>query len=376
MFSGSFTDFDPLPAILKELDLPRRSEGPFHDLQLRYVRIDRDDSGHASFTASGYGEGGCFYPASTVKLPLVLATLEKLNRSGLAGLQDLLLSVAGYPGAATIAACIGKIFLVSDNDAANRLFEFVGRRELNRVLRERGYTQTRILHRFGARGTATDQAATPEVCFHRQGRLLYRQPARKEEPPAGERHGKSPDLSGDGRMDNLAGKNRTSLAELLEMIRSVMFPASMDPSRRFLLTGEDLAFLASVMCRLPAESDDPVYDGDLFAAGYAKFLLPGEDDDPAPSGVRIFSKSGWARGFLTDAAYIADSRNNVEYMLAATLRVDDDGSGGEDHYRYGEGKRLLGRLSRLIYRHELERPRKYPPDLSRYIYSFDGQDKK
>lgn len=375
MFSGGATDDELLPAVVKELDVQRPGV-PFHGLQLRYVRIDRDRSGRPSFTASAYGEGGRFYPASTVKLPLVLAALEKANRTGLAGLKDAALSVAGYPGITTMTACIRKIFLVSDNDAANRLYDFVGRQELKSALRQRGYADTLILHRFGARGAGTDQGTMPELCFHREGRLLYRQPSFEEDPAVKEPCGRPAEALPGGRGGDLTGKNRTTLAELLEMIRSVMFPGSVDAGRRFQLSEDDLALLRSAMCRLPAESVDPRYGPDAFPAGYAKFLLPGEAADPIPSGVRIFNKCGWALGFLTDAAYIADATNHAEYMLAAALRVDDDGSAGEDHYRYGEGKRLLGRLSRLIYRHELQRPKKYRSSLSRYIYSFHPRDKK
>ena len=54
-------------------------------------------------------------------------------------------SETGYP---SIAQFIRKAFLISDNDAYNRMYEFVGQREINRRLFEMGYTDMRIVRQF------------------------------------------------------------------------------------------------------------------------------------------------------------------------------------------------------------------------------------
>ena len=48
----------------------------------------------------------------------------------------------------SIAHYIRKILLVSDNDAFNRLYEFIGQQDLNQSLRQKGYLDKRIVHRL------------------------------------------------------------------------------------------------------------------------------------------------------------------------------------------------------------------------------------
>jgi hypothetical protein len=38
-----------------------------------------------------------------------------------------------------------------------------------------------------------------------------------------------------------------------------------------------------------------------------------------PEQVRVFNKVGWAYGFLTDISYVADFKNDIEFMLTATF---------------------------------------------------------
>ena len=109
-----------------------------------------------------------FNPASTVKLPLAFLALEKLN-----GLKDRIL--AGQQACYLIAVMNGqtirhadstsenqqpsighfikKAFLVSDNDAYNRLYQFVGQQTINQQLHNKGYPTVRIttaVHGFHA----------------------------------------------------------------------------------------------------------------------------------------------------------------------------------------------------------------------------------
>ena len=54
-------------------------------------------------------------------------------------------SETGYP---SIAQFIRKAFLISDNDAYNRMYEFVGQEQLNRRLKALGYRYMRIVRQF------------------------------------------------------------------------------------------------------------------------------------------------------------------------------------------------------------------------------------
>jgi hypothetical protein len=113
-----------------------------------YTQIDRDAQNNPSFQDFSYFgfPDGYFYPASTVKFPMALLALEKINELKIIGLDANSPLMIGYGrppqtavtedstsenGLPTIAHYIKKILLVSDNDAFNRLYEFMGRCDIN-----------------------------------------------------------------------------------------------------------------------------------------------------------------------------------------------------------------------------------------------------
>ncbi|HRF19672.1 MAG TPA: serine hydrolase, partial [Chitinophagaceae bacterium] len=134
-------------------------------LQVIYTRIDRTKKNKPGFTDHYFGVNAdkYFYPASTVKLPVAILTLQRLNELNIAGLDknstmytasagERLTAVANDPsaqdGRPTVAHYIKKILLVSDNDAYNRLYEFLGQEYINTSLQKMGYVHTKIIHRL------------------------------------------------------------------------------------------------------------------------------------------------------------------------------------------------------------------------------------
>ena len=74
---------------------------------------------------------------------------------------------------------------------------------------------------------------------------------------------------------------------------------------------------------------------------------------------------GNAYGFLTDAAYVVDFKNGVEFLLAATIHVNENQIFNDGIYEYDQtGYPFLAQLGQTIYVHELKRTRKNRPDLS------------
>src|SRR5690606_421871 len=138
-----------------------------YDVQIIYTQINRDDKNRPLFKSYRYrlDKDRYFYPASTVKLPAVLLAMEKINQiskkqpglsiytpmltDSLAGVQTAVYSDStAENGLPSVAQYIRKILLVSDNDAFNRLYEFIGQCELNDRLRDKGYRNVRIVHRL------------------------------------------------------------------------------------------------------------------------------------------------------------------------------------------------------------------------------------
>src|SRR5580692_2504023 len=139
---------------------------PTHnEVQILYTQIDRDENNVPHFTSYSYrlDANHYFYPASTVKLPTAIFALEKLNElnirgldkkttmktdSSFAGETKMLEDTSSVSGLPSIENYIKKILLVSDNFAYNRLYEFVGRDEINKKLKKYSLNNTRIIGRL------------------------------------------------------------------------------------------------------------------------------------------------------------------------------------------------------------------------------------
>ncbi len=69
-----------------------------------------------------------------------------------------------------------KILVVSDNDAFNRLYEFMGQQATNENLAKKGYT-LRILHRLERAGSRPNENRhTEAIRFVKGDKIVYRQP--------------------------------------------------------------------------------------------------------------------------------------------------------------------------------------------------------
>lgn len=72
-----------------------------------------------------------------------------------------------------------------------------------------------------------------------------------------------------------------------------------------------------------------------------------------PEHIEIYNKVGYAYGYLTDFAYIKDTQNNIEFILSATIHVNQNGIFNDDNYEYDTiGIPFLAELGRRIYNSE------------------------
>lgn len=361
--------------------------------QIIYTKIDRDNKNKPIF--KNYylhvDRALYFYPASMVKLPVALASLEKLNTQKLpinkftcmlidstrpwqtAVINDET-SATGLP---SVDHYIKKIFLVSDNDAYNRLYQFVGQKQLNEMLWKKGYTQSRITRRFD-KSDFEQNRYTNQIRFFDSGRLIYTQPEAysdlqfdfsKRILMGNAHYDKDENLVNEPY--DFAMHNTMPLEDLQLMMQSVLFPKSVAKERRFNLTKEDYRSLYQYMSERPSESHFPKYDTDEYFDSYTKFFFFRDGKGPIPEYIRSFNKTGWSHGFLTDVCYIVDFRNNVEFMLSGSIYTNSDGVLNDNKYEYNEiGYPFFREVGEIIYNYELNRKRR-KPDLSEWVLRYD-----
>lgn len=367
-------------------------------VQIIYTQIDRDANNNPLFGTFNYNvdPSRYFYPASTVKLPTAALALEKINLLKLPGLNRettmLTGSAADYQttasedatsptGFPSVANYIRKILLVSDNDAFNRLYEFIGQQELNESMRSKGYVDTRIVHRLETALSKSQNRWTNPVQFVDGDAALLKQ---KDVRNRIDFYGKHRELLGLAEIVNgqrlarpkdFSEKNAYSLPDQHKVLKSLIFPQAVEQGERFDLSEDDYRFLYRYMSMYPGESGIDAYvDTEKYPPGHVKFLMFGGDAKSIPPHIRVFNKVGDAYGFLTDTAYIVDFENKVEFLLSATIYTNENQTFNDNSYEYNEiGLPFMKNLGQAIYELELNRPRKFSPDLSRYQFPDRNQ---
>jgi hypothetical protein len=365
----------------------------FH-YQFIYTKIDRDKNNQPHFTNYYYrvNRNEYFNPASMVKLPTALLALEKINTLNKCGINKYTTMLtdsafnrqtkASYDSSAadllpSVAHYVKKIFLVSDNDAYNRLYEFVGQQQLNERLWQMGYTGTRITRRFVTMNEDENRHTNP-IRFMQGDSLLYLQLAAYNPDPfdfhkkiqVGRAHYNRQDSLINAPMD-FTTHNNFPLEDMQQVLQAAMFPNAVPAKKRFNLQPDDYAFLHRYMSELPGESNYPHYDTTEFFDSYTKFFMFKAWKSKIPPYLRVFNKTGWSYGFLTDVAYIVDFNSKIEFMVSGNIYVNSDGVLNDDKYEYEEtGYPFFKEVGNIIYQYELKRKRKYVPDLSAFQFDY------
>lgn len=337
------------PAIRRVMD----SLGQY-EVQVRYTRIDRSgDSIRFSDFDFQVNDQNYFYPASTVKFPIAVLALEKLNKIDTFSL-DTRYYIEGDSVINSFQEDISKIFAVSDNHANNRLLEFLGQDAINKGLQNKGIEKVRISHRLGVH--TYEVTTKPLVVYLDDSTTTVTRPTINTVPKPmelkGIRKGK-----GFYEEDSLilkpfdfSLKNYYPVSSQHDVLKRIIFPEKYTPEERFDLNGQQREYLLKAMQTLPRELG---YDPDEYYDGYCKFFIYGDRKVRIPDDIKIYNKVGFAYGTLTDCAYITDSAHGVEFLLTATILVNKDGIFNDDVYEYEEvGLPFLASLGRVLFAYE------------------------
>jgi len=361
-----------------------------HRLQIIYTQIDRDAQNVPSFKSHSYraDKNEYFYPASLVKLPVATLALEKLREiqkevsvidqytqinfgasrpAQTAEIQDSS-TVKGYP---SIALYIKKALIVSDNDAYNRLYEFLGQGYIQRKLGEKGYNNSLIAHRLSRPIFEEEEERHTNPCaFVIDSQIVWQQTPLYNPLPhtitgkkmkVGKAYYKKGDLI--NTPCNFKGRNYMPLPEMQRMLQAIVFPESLPPSQRFALQESDYQLLLENMGVYPRYSLEPTYQESYHNDNFMKYFLR---DTVAPPHLRILNKVGMAFGFLIDNAYVMDIEARTEYMLSVVIYANADETLNDDKYEYETvSKPFMQNIAEVISTYEKQRTRKYKPILQK-----------
>jgi hypothetical protein len=317
------------------------------------------------------------YPASAIKLfgtVAMLLRLQELRGGGAEPTLDTPLGVCRSrtrpcgptpdasntrTGVATLGHELRKVHLVSDNDAFNRIYDFVGHRELNETWWRLGLDRVRVTHRMFEAPDPVRSRTTPRMLLFVSRASAVEIPARTSDlapaPPElpGLQVGTAWLDAGRARVEggfDFTTRNFASVEDLHALLLAVVVPErGLGPG--LAIAPQDRAVLLEAMTQLPAESEVPRYDDPALEPRRFKPLLPGVERVLPAAAVRYVNKGGRAYGFLVENAYIEDRRTGAAIAVTVAVFCDGDGVLNDDHYDYdGIGWPLLADLGEVLAR--------------------------
>ena len=334
-----------------------------HNLQILYTKVVRDSSGAPTFIEYDYkvDNNFYFYPASTMKLPIVVLTLQKINELRNEGLnisvenKILLVNEGQKIKETTFKDLIAKVFLVSDNSASNILINFLGYNYFNQEMKKKGLNTIVLNHKFNP----DPYVKNDWTIYTLEGDLISKdevQEVIEHNSLDNLRQGKSQILNNE-KIDNpfnFKTKNRASLRDLDGVMKRIIYPELFGEKDRMNLRDQDYNFLRYWMSRFTFEDAGLEYQKDSkYFDSYNKFFIYGDSTNTIDRKIRIYNKVGIAYGTLTDISYIKDYQKDIEFFLSATIYVNQNQIVNDNLYEYDDlGIPFLAELARQVYKLE------------------------
>lgn len=378
------TVFDSLTSGGSSLFQSVMNEKDKYEVQILFSPITRrNDSIIVEDHFFNYRPGEYFYPASVVKMPTVFMALQKLEELRSSGLDidlttplridsirplhtSVFIDSTQENGKPTLGHYIDKVFSVSENDAYNRLFEFCGTDYINAGLRAKGiFTNSRIIHRVGVSGYSYEENKhTPPIHFlNDKEDIIYTNMNPLSQGfhiTIVENTKKGIGYIEDGKQIDgpfdFSQKNFININDLQESLKRVVLPELYFPGQRYTISEPNRKFVLESMAKLPKDHRYLKGKTKEYYDSYCKFFLFGDSKEPIPEHIIIQNKVGIAYGYLTDCAYIRDTKEEIEYFLTATILVNENQVYNDGIYEYEEiGIPFLAELGRLAHNYMIKR---------------------
>ena len=314
-----------------------------------------------------------FFPASLVKLPVSAFAIEKVGKLSMFGITPFTpfmpLSDFQCRGLkfnpkdvkpTSVVDLMNKVFVYSDNEAYNYLYELCGQAYIHQRLQEMGYTNTRIVEKIANCTGETNRTTGPIAFFHDQ-ELFHIEgresnPATPKPPVIDTKVGKGYLWNGKyiPAPKDFSYANFLPLNDLHQMMIALQIPNAVGENQRFKLSEPERQLLKNAMSTLPSHYFSDTLTKRPYADNYVKYLFG--QTDTIPNYVKIYNKVGLAHGFVSDCSYFEDARNNVRFFLSAVLYVNEDEILNDGKYEYQTiGIPFLRRLGEIVYQYELKK---------------------
>ena len=288
-----------------------------------------------------------FYPASSIKLPIALLTIEKINENPNLNINSEF-SIKGDSIITTFKKEITDLFIISSNESYNRLFEFLGQDYINKKLKQKGFKDFSISHRLSTK--ESDNLKTKEINFYRNGEINQIQKSINNKPLTKlnlKNLNKGIGFILDNELQNksmdFSRKNYFSIEELNNILIFLFFP-EISKNKKFNLSKSQNLLIQKLMSSTPFEMG---FDKNIYPNNYNKFFIYGDKDGMIND--NIYNKVGNAYGYSIDNAYIYNKNSDRHFVLTACIYTNANNILNDNYYEYDEiGIPFLAEIGRFL----------------------------
>ena len=366
---GCSIETNPIKSSLRKNDFLKEiiKDKEDYEIQILLTKINQYNS-QVDFQEYKYqlDDNKYFYPASTIKLPIVVLALKKINELRSKGSEITLKSkiTLNYKddyselvirdSITSFQNLIADVFLVSDNSASNILIDFVGYNYFNHEMENAGFDKTYLNHKFNPDPYVNSTWQISDLDNNIISSINDNQKIIKaDEKTNGLEKGERRYFKGEilDESLNFSEKNRSSITDMHNLIKYIFYPEIFDSTNTFNLNVEDYDFLRYWMSRFTYEDIGEKFIGDEnFFETYNKFFIHGDEQNVSNEQIRVYNKIGQAYGTSIDNGLIKNYQDNVEFILTATIYTNKNKVINDNLYEYDDlAVPFLAKLSRAIY---------------------------
>jgi hypothetical protein len=348
-------------------------------VQIIYTKLDKNggDTPTPQHFFFNVNEKNYFYPASLVKLPLSIFAIEKINSlkhfglslesklsidSAFACQKSLAIDVLSNDSIPCIKNYISKALIVSDNEAYNRLFEFVSPAYCYLRLNEIGYTAARIISRFAPCDSIANRHTNPFKFYNLSDEVIYEQPAQffetKYSPPfqnmkVGTSHYSNGKVVKGAK--DFSKSNCFPMKYMHDLLIELIYP-NLNPIE-FSISELDREYLLKCLSSSPQNCDIiPIKTNPVYNEFMTNYLYYGAQKKAVKNpALEIYNIVGQSYGFLSEISHFQDIQNEVEFFLSAVIYANSSEVVGNGGYQYETiGFPFLQELGKTIYDFEVK----------------------
>lgn len=303
------------------------------------------------------------YPASIVKLPTALMSLEEFNlikqkvpkvdlnstikfvqtKGCLPTTNQIKIGNRMYP--TSLDVLIKMVLGVSDNDAYNRLYDFCGQQKLNNRLKEMGFREGKIIRKFVLNCNLNQNRISDSlVILGKKGEKLFHRNTLENKDSIIIDTSYKLGLQYEGFNKQVINKpfdfskqNNLDLLDIHKVLSGLVFPKS-NSNHRFNISEEQRKYILQNLGRYPDEYG-LAYNSLEYFPTYKKYLFFGRDPklnymNDSLNRFRSMNIVGVSFGCVIDCAYIVDFQTGKEFILTVGMYVNEDEVINDAKYDY------------------------------------------